>query len=266
MNTTPTPSNNEKKGCQKTIYSSTTSKMLYSITFVIIIMLLYTSEKLRIFLLNKNVLLVPVAIVILLHLIYYYQNPVRLTASEKCKLVPWEKIRCDYSNAISATISLIFYCSTLFLLLSNFIQDNVIKFIICFIIFAIGSIFIWTVYNSDSIYEESKFSLLPKSMVCKNTRIAISFIIVFLNIIILYQGYIIKKETIKFVDKNIVFILGIVTAVITIILSYLSLDETINYSPENYDLPIKLQTVQKYKQQQRKEAEIIMKLSQQQKI
>lgn len=226
--------------CPKITYSPILAKILYILAFFGISLLIFYSEKTKTLITRENILFIPWAIVLVLYLISYYQNPIRLSSAKKCS-----KIKCSLYYAISASLSSTFGCLTLFLLMSHISSNTIFKIIICLVIWIVCMMFIWSIYSNDVIYEQNNFAFLPNFMACKHTRVLIYYVVVVLKIIALYQGYLNKSGVWNFRETKIAFILGIILVVVTMLLDYSSLNSMVTYDPENYDLPSNVQVVKK---------------------
>lgn len=255
----------QPKWCPKTTYSPIVAKIAYVVVFLGMFLILFLSSTVRGILTNQNVLFIPWAIVLVLNLLSYYQNPIRLTSAKKCDFPGVSGIRCDLQNAINATGASTFDCFTLFLLLSSITDNLTFKLILCFAIWGVCMLYIWTIYNSESIYEENNFKFLPNFMACKKVRVAIYFVIMVLDIIAFYQGYIGERHREGLVEnmgtkfggwgltnnEHIAFIFGVVSATVATFLDFGALHTTLTYDPKDYDLPLHVQAVMRYKMEQR---------------
>lgn len=245
----------EPKFCTKVVYSKHTSTITWIVVFVLTFLALQFSEKTRDILVRPNMLFIPWAFLISLNLLSFYQNPTRLTSAKKCSFPLIGEIRCDLQNAISASFCSTFDCLTLFLLTGSITNNLPFRLILSCAVWGICQLYIWTIYNSEGVYEQHKFEFLPAFLACKNTRVAIYVIVLILGIVSFYQAYIGDRPMDRLVANPLnkfggwgkskfdhaAFILGIIVGIISLWLDYAAMDGTMTYDPKDYDLPENVQ-------------------------
>ncbi len=227
---------------------------IWAIAFVMFAVIFHFFPQARAFAVNKYVMLANWAIVIVLNLYSYYQNPARLSNETVCGF-PGIPITCRLFNAVTASFALAFDCLTLFFLLQNFTSGD-LKFnlILPGTIFAIGQLFIWMIYHSEASVSDQNFQFLPVPLSCKPFRIFIYAMIMILDILAFWQGFMEGNVEMPLhnwkgmldsrfggwkgskMDKlNYVF--GFGSAVVAMFLDFFALDSTIQYTPKDFNLP-----------------------------
>jgi len=160
---------------------------------------------------------------------------------------------CRVFNAVTATGALLFDCITLFFLLDSFIEgDKKFKLLICGTFFTIGELFIWLTYHSEKSVSENNFKFLPSPLKCKAFRITIYALIMILDTLAFWQGFMDNNIDVPLFDwkgfkesrfggykegNKLAWTLGFGTAVGAMILDFLATDGTLQYKPDDFKLP-----------------------------